>query len=337
MFNFFDHDNGFTKSGLPSPTKQSMGLELFLCGSYSYGTEGNGQSGGGGGVPAGTASLLDIQGSFGGSNPISLNEYYSAATGVPASGAISVDDFRGKAAFPLSGLSLLIDPGNPSCYSGSGTTINDLSDTQSSSLTLYNGTYSSNNGGYFDMSGSNSGIIIGQNPTNMDRVVKNYTYHLFLYLDSLSYYRTIIGHSASIGAHFLQLKSGGDLRLWTTDDSGGQSGTATGAVSYDATNMNLSTSQWYHICVNVDVVSCGLGYANFYRNNVVQNSMYLNDQSNAPANQYYGLMCIPNTSGGVSSQSIDAKVGAVLYYSKSQSTTEMTDVYNAFKSRYGLT
>lgn len=47
-------------------------------------------------VPTGTASLLDIQDEFGGTNPISLSEYYGITAGVPASGTISIDDFRGK-------------------------------------------------------------------------------------------------------------------------------------------------------------------------------------------------------------------------------------------------
>jgi len=45
-------------------------------------------------VPTGTASLLDIQNEFGGSNPISLSEYRGVGPG-PASGAISINDFRG--------------------------------------------------------------------------------------------------------------------------------------------------------------------------------------------------------------------------------------------------
>lgn len=49
-------------------------------------------------VPTGTASLLDIQNEFGGSAPISLSEYYGAASGVPTSGTISINDFRGKSA-----------------------------------------------------------------------------------------------------------------------------------------------------------------------------------------------------------------------------------------------
>lgn len=49
-------------------------------------------------VPTGTASLLDIQNEFGGAAPISLSEYYGAASGVPTSGAISINDFRGASA-----------------------------------------------------------------------------------------------------------------------------------------------------------------------------------------------------------------------------------------------
>ena len=56
-------------------------------------------------IPAsGAVSLTDIQTEYGGSNPISLNEYYrggayvpnSASTAsIPTSGAISINNFRG--------------------------------------------------------------------------------------------------------------------------------------------------------------------------------------------------------------------------------------------------
>jgi hypothetical protein len=44
---------------------------------------------------SGAISLANIQTEFGGSNPISLSEYYGAASGIPASGAISVSSFYG--------------------------------------------------------------------------------------------------------------------------------------------------------------------------------------------------------------------------------------------------
>ena len=45
---------------------------------------------------SGAISLNDIQTEFGGSNPISLSEYYGAASGIPSSGAISMNQFYGK-------------------------------------------------------------------------------------------------------------------------------------------------------------------------------------------------------------------------------------------------
>jgi hypothetical protein len=45
---------------------------------------------------SGSISMSDIQSEFGGSNPISLNEYYGVVSGVPSSGTISIDDFYGS-------------------------------------------------------------------------------------------------------------------------------------------------------------------------------------------------------------------------------------------------
>ncbi len=50
---------------------------------------------------SGAISLNDIQNEFGGSNPIGINEYYSAYSGIPSSGTISLYQFYGAAAGPL--------------------------------------------------------------------------------------------------------------------------------------------------------------------------------------------------------------------------------------------
>lgn len=44
---------------------------------------------------SGAISLGDVQTEFGGSNPISISEYYGVDTGVPGSGTISLSDFYG--------------------------------------------------------------------------------------------------------------------------------------------------------------------------------------------------------------------------------------------------
>lgn len=45
---------------------------------------------------SGPLSLSAIQGEFGGSNPISLSEYYGVASGIPTSGSIDISDFYGS-------------------------------------------------------------------------------------------------------------------------------------------------------------------------------------------------------------------------------------------------
>lgn len=59
---------------------------------------------------SGAISLNDIQTEFGGTNPISISEYYDAATGVPASGTISFSHFYGKSAI-VPGQQWYVSPG----------------------------------------------------------------------------------------------------------------------------------------------------------------------------------------------------------------------------------
>ena len=88
---------------------------------------------------SGPISLDDIQTEFGGVNPISLNEYYAAAAGIPASGAISLQDFYGAtAAYTLVcgsngtvfGFSTGLSIGSISPTTYSGATISQVAQTE---------------------------------------------------------------------------------------------------------------------------------------------------------------------------------------------------------------
>ena len=58
---------------------------------------------------SGAISLTDIATEFGGTTPHSLSEYYSAAAGLPASGAITFDDFYGlSSAITVTDVELLL-------------------------------------------------------------------------------------------------------------------------------------------------------------------------------------------------------------------------------------
>jgi len=73
-------------------------------------------------LPAsGPLSLAQIAGEFGGAVPHALSEYYGAAAGIPASGAISIGQFYGKAStFTLTIASNVANPNIPSLASAAG-------------------------------------------------------------------------------------------------------------------------------------------------------------------------------------------------------------------------
>lgn len=51
-------------------------------------------------VASGPISMLNIAQEYGGgTNPISLSEYYGASPGVPTSGTISISNFYGKSSY----------------------------------------------------------------------------------------------------------------------------------------------------------------------------------------------------------------------------------------------
>ena len=92
-------------------------------------------------IPSSTTSFANIQNELGGTNPISLSEYYNISgkygvgiTGIPISGQISINNFRGKS-----------KPVNVS-ISGTGNSINIVSDNSNFKYAFFsnNGTFTIN-------------------------------------------------------------------------------------------------------------------------------------------------------------------------------------------------
>ena len=92
-------------------------------------------------IPSSTASFTNIQNELGGTNPISLSEYYNVSgkygvgiTGIPTSGRISVNNFRGKS----KSINVFI--------SGTGNSLNIASDNSNFKYAYFssNGTFSIN-------------------------------------------------------------------------------------------------------------------------------------------------------------------------------------------------
>lgn len=95
-------------------------------------------------------SLANIQLEYGGTEPISINEYYGRGS-APASGQISLADFyQPSTVNPISsGLLFNLDARNSSSWSGSGTSWNDISGN-SRNFSLINGPTGTTNAIQFD-------------------------------------------------------------------------------------------------------------------------------------------------------------------------------------------
>lgn len=342
MFNEFDFDNGYTKS-FKVLSKESIGTWSHLCGETSGGLPGQGTSGGGGGLPAtGPLSLEDIQNVLGGSNPISLSEYYGSASGVPASGTINVSDFRGVAPFPLNDLALFIDPGNSNCYSGSGTTVNDLSNTQTSSLTLSNVTYSSSNGGIFQFPGgtTDNRITLPSQPVGIDKVVKNYTIHFFIRpgTPNTAQNASAIFGQSNTGSNrytwplYVELRTAYStprIQFYTT---------ASGAV-YQVQNLmfsqGIANNTWHHVAITTVSRNCDFHDVSYYINGQnVQTSSLTYPQTSAPSGITYTIGA-STVDGNL--YNFRGDIGVVMFYSWLQNATQIQQVYDSFKGRYGLT
>jgi len=101
-------------------------------------------------------NMMNLQLEYGGTSPVSLNEYYGRGN-APASGAISLADFQQSSVVvsPVSsGLLFELDARNPSSYSGSGTTWFDTT-VNDRDFTLVNGPIFSSANEEFSFDGAN--------------------------------------------------------------------------------------------------------------------------------------------------------------------------------------
>ena len=339
MYNEFNFDNDFSV-GYRILNKRDIGTWTLIGGgggaSSTIINSGNGQGGGsGGGLPSsGNISLSQIQNVLGGSNPISLSEYYSAASGIPASGAIDVSDFYGAGGVETSGLSLFLDPGNSSSYSGSGTTWTDLSNASNNgTLTSTGITHSSTtNGGIFSI--TNPGhISFGTNVTNISQVGRGFTFQVFIKPNIISSYMGIFGaySSTSDGRCYNWLRiTGSRLRWFTTNSVGGYQ---------QILGPYLTNNAWVHITILVTSVTFGTrqGQCKFYINGSLDSTHNLDIQDSAAS----GVDIRIGKNSFFSSTPYNGQyygdIGVVLWYSRELTATEISSNYNLFKSRYGLT
>ena len=218
-----------------------------------------------------------------------------------------------------SGLVLLFDPAVIESYSGSGSSILDISGTGSTGTLLNNPTYSSSNGGFFTLNGSNQ-YINSNHTTNLgqflsfgiwcrptavgqangsDVIVKNYA---------------STAPFASWGVDFLSDRT---FRFYVSD------GSTFGFVLSAAQTLN----NWYHVFAT-------------YNNRVLRgyiNGQFVGTRTSANNILYNSLSASigVNTTSPASNYFVGS-VAQTQIYNRTLSDAEVLQNFNALRNRYGV-
>lgn len=245
---------------------------------------------------------------------ISSNEHptaLSAASGIYDLTSQQVYKALNKWPFTSSGvvltdLVLYLDAGESASYSGTGTTWSDLS-TSGNNGTIDGPTYSTANGGVFDFDGSNDKVTT----SDMFDPNSDFTVNAWVNQDDAAN-NTIISRSSSSGA--LQIRFNSSSNVQVVDSFVTDVGAFTG--------FTASTATWYNICVTRSSNTYSLYLDGFFVSSFTNSNSY----SNAPN--------VIGDNLGVSTESFNGKIAAVLAYTRALSATEILNNHNAFVSRF---
>ena len=218
-------------------------------------------------------------------------------------------------------LVLYYDPSNSSSYSGSGTTINDLSGNGLSG-TLSNVTYTSP---AFNFNGTSSTISVPDNsllePGSGDWTMEAWVNHSVTTGSS----RIILGKTDGGLAN----QWGYGLRTIANGNTYGEVGNGTTSIASNSSALSINT--WYQV---VGVWT-----------NVASNNFELFINGVSQGSQSHSFTSIRNTTNplyigsfnnGQFSQWLNGKIGIVRLYNSALTSSQVLQNYNVNKSKYGL-
>lgn len=208
------------------------------------------------------------------------------------------------------GLIVYLDAANSRSYSGSGTTVLDLSASKNNSALVNGPTYSSTNAGSFVFDGTDDYININSLANILSYTA--YTKIAYFYVTSFSTSNNIISGGFS-GQHAFWLA--GSNKLY-----GGHNGSWTTVTG----NTVLSLNTWYFGAVTY---SNSTGW-----------KLYLNgieDGTSATTTTFVGDQEINIGSYG-GGNNFTGRISSVQIYNRTLSAAEILQNYNSAKKRYGL-
>jgi hypothetical protein len=218
------------------------------------------------------------------------------------------------------GLVLLLDAGNPQSYPGSGTTWTDLSGNGNNG-TLVNGVgYSASNGGALVFDGVDDYVTLSNVLTNSG----NLTYCAWVY-------RSVVSPDGYTNL-FTSTTQNEQFQLDLTGYPGGFGVYLNG--SFNSTDSNvIPLNTWVYICWQRN----GTGLYG-YLNGVEQFSATTGNTVGYGYNNSTAVSRINKIGAysSVTSYNLNGKLGPVHMYNRALSATEITQNFNALRSRFGI-
>jgi len=211
---------------------------------------------------------------------------------------------------PTSGLSLYVDAGRASSYSGSGNQWNDLSGNNNTGTLQNSPTYSPLNGGILTFNGSNQYITFNS-PINIPIGNSNYTISVWFNASSLGN-KGFVGWGGYLNTNqvnALRLSPTGFIHYWWGNDL--------------AVNTALSLNTWYNVVARFDGTN-----RQIWLNNVLIGGDTPGSSHNVPnANN----LTIGTTNVN---EYFDGKISNVEIYNRAISDSEIAELYNDFLYRF---
>lgn len=209
----------------------------------------------------------------------------------------------------INGLTLQLDPNNPSSYNGSGTTWYDISGNNANITLVGAPVYTSGTPSYFTFSGQ-----YGTGATSNVLPQTAYSKTMWFYLNSYSSNNNIV--SSQGGGHFTFMASSN--KIYNGHSNWGN------YLAYPS-NGTISLSTWYYAALTFSTTNGMTLYING-----TLDSTYT---ANKAAHGGNGSTDVASFGGG---NLLIGRIGEVFCYNRELSSSEISSNYNSTKAKYGL-
>ena len=219
------------------------------------------------------------------------------------------------------GLIYLIDPQSTRSYPGSGTTVYPMVAANNNNATL-NGsiTYTSGANGGFNFNGPTTFDNISLTETVTHKTGQSFSYDVWVYFDTLTGFdKTIVG---KVGCNIGLVQAGSSMRMQVY---GPGTPCASGNVAYTAVS-SITTGEWMYVAGTYEV---GVGIK-LYMNSVLASTVAVTGNiGNYTDALFFG--------GSINaSYAMNGRIGEAKVYSKTLTQAEVTQNFNAARTRFGI-